>query len=224
MSEAVLNVRDLHKSYQQGGNSLRVLRGLNLEVMRGERVAIIGLSGSGKTTLLHLLGGLDTPDQGTVLVNGRNIHDLDEKSVCRLRNHSLGFVYQFHHLLGEFSALENTAMPLLIRGVAAVPAYSSAEEMLSRVGLIDRQSHRPGQLSGGERQRVAIARALVTLPNCVLADEPTGNLDEETAAQVDELMISLSKELAISFVVVTHNLTLASQMDRICRLHNGQLE
>ncbi|HIG40462.1 MAG: lipoprotein-releasing ABC transporter ATP-binding protein LolD [bacterium] len=224
MSNVVIAVTDLHKYYQQGSNRLHVLRGLNLEVVRGERVAIIGISGSGKSTLLHLLGGLDTPNEGSVFVQGQDVHRMNEKGLCQLRNRSLGFVYQFHHLLAEFTALENTAMPLLIRGESRSSAMASAKEILDKVGLANRTEHKPNQLSGGERQRVAIARALVTRPDCVLADEPTGNLDEETASQVDDLMISLSKEFETSFVIVTHNLALASQMDRICRLHNGQIE
>lgn len=222
--EYVLEAFDVHKSYIQGDKRLHVLRGVNLAVARAERVAIVGLSGSGKSTLLHLLGGLDAPDQGSVLVNGRNLYDMNVRELGLFRNRSLGFVYQFHHLLAEFSALENVAMPLLIGGAARRDARSKAKAMLDSVGLAERLDHRPGQLSGGERQRVAIARALVTDPKCVLADEPTGNLDEQTSAEVNELMISLSQSLAISFVVVTHNLTLASEMDRSLRLHNGKLD
>lgn len=224
MTEVVIRVNNLHKCYLQGGNRLHVLKGLEFEVSRGERVAITGLSGSGKSTLLHLIGGLDVPDEGTVFIDNKDIHQLEEKALCQLRNQSLGFVYQFHHLLSEFTALENTALPLMIRGIKRTAALSSAAEILDRVGLAQRQDHKPSQLSGGERQRVAIARALVAEPDCVLADEPTGNLDEATANQVNELMVDLSKELQTSFVVVTHNLILASQMDRICRLHNGKLE
>lgn len=222
--ECVLEALNVHKSYIQGDKHLHVLRGVNLAVARAERVAIVGLSGSGKSTLLHLLGGLDAPDQGSVLVNGRNLYDMNVRELGLFRNRSLGFVYQFHHLLAEFSALENVAMPLLIGGAARRNARSKAKAMLDSVGLAERLDHRPGQLSGGERQRVAIARALVTDPKCVLADEPTGNLDEKTSAEVNDLMISLSQSLAISFIVVTHNLTLASEMDRSLRLHNGKLD
>ena len=224
MSEVVIAVQNLHKIFYQGDNKLHVLRGVDFRIHRGERVAIIGLSGSGKSTLLHILSGLDVPDDGTVTINGQDIHKLGEQALCRLRNHSLGFIYQFHHLLAEFSALENAAMPLLIRGEKHSVALAAGREILQRVGLAERLDHKPAQLSGGERQRVAIARALVAKPDCVLADEPTGNLDEETAAQIDDLMVSLSNEFGTSFVVVTHNLALASRMDRNCRLHNGLLD
>ncbi|MBL4680208.1 MAG: lipoprotein-releasing ABC transporter ATP-binding protein LolD [Pseudomonadales bacterium] len=220
----VLKVENLHKSYQQGDTTLQILKGISFQVGYGERIAIIGLSGSGKSTLLHLLAGLDAPTTGKVEIVGENIHQLNEKALCKLRNGSLGFIYQFHHLLSEFTALENTAMPLLIRGENKKQALKIAESILVKVGLGDRLTHIPAKLSGGERQRVAIARALVGNPDCVLADEPTGNLDEETASQVNDLMISLSRELGISFVTATHNLALAAKMDRTCRLHNGMLE
>lgn len=222
--EVVIEASDVHKSYLQGGNRLHVLRGVTLTVAPAERVAIVGLSGSGKSTLLHLLGGLDSPDRGSVRVKGRDIYTMNERDLGLFRNRTLGFVYQFHHLLAEFSALENVAMPLLIGGAKRSEANIKAEEMLGSVGLSERLTHTPGQLSGGERQRVAIARALVTDPDCVLADEPTGNLDEQTSGEVNDLMIALSESLRISFVVVTHNLTLAGEMDRTLHLHQGQLD
>jgi lipoprotein-releasing system ATP-binding protein len=224
MSKPVIEVKGLQKSYREGENQLTVLSDLNLTVTTGERVAIVGLSGSGKSTLLHLVGGLDQPDAGEVLIGGRSIFGLSEHDQCKLRNQSLGFVYQFHHLLAEFSAEENVAMPLLIRGESKTKALNLARLMLDRVSLSPRLTHRPAELSGGERQRVAIARALIGEPVCVLADEPTGNLDEISAGEVDELMVSLSTELGTSFVVVTHNAELASRLDRTLRLHNGKLE
>ncbi len=221
---SVIEVRNLCKSYSEGERKLEILSGLDLDVAEAERVAIVGLSGSGKSTLLHLMGGLDQPDSGEVKIAGRSIFGLSEQAQCKLRNESLGFVYQFHHLLAEFSAAENVAMPLLIRGVKRAEALSLANSMLDRVSMSARLTHRPAQLSGGERQRVAIARALVGKPICVLADEPTGNLDESSAAEVDTLMVDLSAELGTSFVVVTHNSELASRLDRTLRLHNGVLE
>jgi lipoprotein-releasing system ATP-binding protein len=219
-----LKVSNLHKRYKEGGSELHILKGISLEVQKSERVAIIGLSGSGKSTLLHLLAGLDKPTLGQVEIMGKDIYALNEKALCRLRNNSLGFIYQFHHLLSEFTALENTAMPLYIRGEDRKIALQMAELLLVKVGLGERLHHVPGKLSGGERQRVAIARALVGNPDCVLADEPTGNLDEETADQVNELMIALSEELGVSFIIVTHNLSLAAKMNKTYRLHNGLLE
>tara|TARA_B110001469_G_scaffold127732_1_gene150114 strand:+ start:2650 stop:3333 length:684 start_codon:yes stop_codon:yes gene_type:complete len=224
MNDPVIKISNLHKRYLQGSNAIHILRGIDVDIERGERVAITGLSGSGKSTLLHLLGGLDTPDEGTIAINGKNINELGEAEQCALRNSALGFVYQFHHLLSEFSAEENVAMPMLIGGEKKAAAMKMARDMLASVGLTQRAEHKPSQLSGGERQRVAIARALVTRPQCVLADEPTGNLDEETAEQVNELMVGLSTALNISFVIVTHNLDLAARMDRQYRLHNGLLE
>ena len=224
MNDPVIKISNLHKRYLQGSNAIHILRGIDVDIERGERVAITGLSRSGKSTLLHLLGGLDTPDEGAIAINGKNINELGEAEQCALRNSALGFVYQFHHLLSEFSAEENVAMPLLIGGEKKAAAMKMARDMLASVGLTQRAEHKPSQLSGGERQRVAIARALVTRPQCVLADEPTGNLDEETAEQVNELMVGLSTALNISFVIVTHNLDLAARMDRQYRLHNGLLE
>jgi len=224
MSNPIIEVSGLSKSYREGENRLTVLADLDLVVRAGERVAIVGLSGSGKSTLLHLVGGLDQPDSGDVLIKGQSIFGLSEKAQCKLRNQSLGFVYQFHHLLSEFNAEENVAMPLLIRGLPKSEALIRARKLLEHVSMSARLTHRPAELSGGERQRVAIARALVGNPVCVLADEPTGNLDETSAAEVDALMVSLSAELGTSFVVVTHNSALASRLDRTLRLHNGKLE
>lgn len=219
----VIQVEGLNKSFTQGAERLDVLKDLSLQVAAGERVAIVGLSGSGKSTLLHLIAGLDQADGGSVRVAGQAVFELAEADLCQLRNEHLGFVYQFHHLLADFSALENVAMPLLIGGVNKTDAMARANNLLQKVHLENRASHKPAQLSGGERQRVAIARALVNNPTCVLADEPTGNLDETSAAEVDELMLNLSQEMGTSFVVVTHNTDLAKRLDRVLRLHNGQL-
>ncbi len=221
--EAVLECKDLSKWYTQGPQKLQVLDGIDLLVRPGERLAIMGSSGSGKTTLLNLLGGLDLPSNGTVLVAGKDLARLGEVERGRLRNRHLGFVYQFHHLLGEFSALENVCMPLLIGGVAGRDARERAEDMLGRVGLAERTRHKPSELSGGERQRVAIARALVTRPRCVLMDEPTGNLDRQTAESIHELMLSLNRESGTSFIVVTHDERLASATDRMFILDRGRL-
>jgi lipoprotein-releasing system ATP-binding protein len=219
----VVQVEGLNKSFTQGTERLEVLVDLSLQVAAGERVAVVGLSGSGKSTLLHLIAGLDQADSGSVKVAGQAVFELAESDLCKLRNEHLGFVYQFHHLLADFSALENVAMPLLIGGVNKTDALARASNLLQKVNLENRASHKPAQLSGGERQRVAIARALVNNPTCVLADEPTGNLDETSAAEVDELMLNLSREMGTSFVVVTHNTELANRLDRVLRLHNGQL-
>jgi len=223
MTDSVLEARDVGKQFQQGPVTLEVLKSVNLAILAGERLSIVGASGSGKTTLLQVLGGLDRPSQGQVLVNGKDIHSLGEKERGELRNHAIGFVYQFHHLLPEFSALENVAMPLLVRRMKTSEAKDRAAEILKRVGLGERLTHRPHQLSGGERQRAAVARALVTQPKLVLADEPTGNLDGKNAEGVFELMLELNRERRTSLVLVTHDLRIAARMDRTLEIEDGSL-
>lgn len=224
MSEPVIDATGLMRVYREGPAEVRVLEQLSVTMAAGDMLAVVGSSGSGKTTLLNLLGGLDQPDAGTVSVCGQTLAGLSEAALCRLRNRHLGFIYQFHHLLPEFTALENAAMPLLVRGMAPRAAQEQALDLLQRVGLADRLTHKPAQLSGGERQRVAIARALVGKPDLVLADEPTGNLDERTAGQVQELMLELNEQLGTAFLLVTHDRSFARRCQRCLSLHEGKLE
>jgi lipoprotein-releasing system ATP-binding protein len=219
----LLICKDLTKIYQEGSLQTDVLKGVNLSIQQGEQIAIIGASGSGKSTLLHVLGGLDKPTQGSVHIQSINIHQLTETKRCQFRNKVLGFIYQLHHLLPEFTVLENVCIPLMLAKVSKEEILYRANAMLIKVGLGHRLTHKIGEISGGERQRTAIARALVTHPLCVLADEPTGNLDNKTAESVYELMLSLNEELKTSFIIVTHDLKLAKRMDRVLVLENGKL-
>jgi lipoprotein-releasing system ATP-binding protein len=223
MTSKVLVAENLFKSYWQGSQEVKVLQDLNLTVYEGDTLAVVGVSGSGKSTFLHLLAGLDQPDDGSVFIMGNDLGELTQSKLGQLRNKHLGFVYQFHHLLPEFSAQENVALPLMIGGLGRAKAEMAAAEMLAEVGLTHRVSHYPSALSGGERQRVAIARALVGSPSIVLADEPTGNLDEKSADQIHDLMMSLSSQLNVAFVVVTHNLQFAGSMQRVSELVGGCL-
>ncbi len=223
MTDRVLICRDVVRRFREGGATLEVLAGVNLEIAPSERVAIIGASGSGKTTLLQILGGLDEPTSGEVIVGGQQMAHATERDKGLLRNQYLGFVYQFHHLLPEFTAAENVAMPLMIRRIARDEALARAGSLLARVGLGERLTHKPGELSGGERQRAAVARALITEPKLVLADEPTGNLDAANGEQVLHLMLELNRELQTSLIIVTHDHDIAARMDRVLTLENGRL-
>ena len=220
-STSILNCRQLTKRYDQGGLDVEVLKGVDLNIEKGERVAIMGASGSGKSTLLHLLGGLEKASSGEVILDGIDINKVSAAKLAKLRNKSLGFIYQSHHLLGEFTVLENVAMPLLIAGVSVKQARIRAAELLQRVGLGHRVEHKPGELSGGERQRAAVARALINKPCLILADEPTGNLDSKTADQVYQLMLELNQELNVSFLVVTHDHELAARMGKVLHMEDG---
>ena len=222
MSDSIiLQCNNIWKVYTQGDLNVEVLKGVNLSINAGERVAIMGASGSGKSTLLHVLGGLEKPSSGEVVLDGANLNKISARRLSQLRNRSLGFIYQFHHLLGEFTMLENVAMPLLIGKQPIKQAQKQAMELLTRVGLGHRIQHKPGELSGGERQRAAVARALINKPKCVLADEPTGNLDSKTAEQIYQLMLELNQDLQVSFLVVTHDPELAGRMDNVLHMEDG---
>lgn len=220
-NSVVLQCKQLTKRYEQGDLNVEVLKGVDLDIRIGQRVAIMGASGSGKSTLMHLLGGLEKPTSGSVILDGFDLNKVGAGKLSQLRNSSLGFIYQFHHLLGEFTILENVAMPLLIGGQSIKRAQQQATELLKRVGLGHRIQHKPGELSGGERQRAAVARALINKPKCVLADEPTGNLDSKTAEQIYQLMLELNQELQVSFLVVTHDPDLAARMDHVLHMEDG---
>ncbi|MFT6734275.1 MAG: lipoprotein-releasing system ATP-binding protein [Polaribacter sp.] len=225
----ILSATNIHKTFVDGERRVSVLKGVSLDVEKGDMLAILGTSGSGKSSLLHIFGGLDTPDENSlgesrVLIDGINIHKISIKKQGELRNSKLGFVYQFHHLLVEFSALENVCIPLIIGGMSVKKARERATEIITKVGLKDRMTHTPAELSGGERQRIAIARAMVTRPSCILADEPTGNLDTETASHIKDLMFELNRDEETSFLIVSHDLALAKTMHKQYKLVNGQLE
>ncbi len=223
MNKIILQCSALTKRYQQGEIDVEVLKGVDLTIEAGERVAIMGASGSGKSTLLHLLGGLEKATAGQITLAGQDLTQIRSNQLSRLRNQALGFIYQFHHLLGEFTLVENVAMPVLIGGKSVRQAILDAEKLLQRVGLGHRLAHKPGELSGGERQRAAVARALINRPQCVLADEPTGNLDSKTAEQIYQLMLELNQEFEVSFLVVTHDPHLAQKMDRVLHMEDGQM-
>ncbi len=223
MSKVIIKATALGKSYQEGHTHLHVLNGIDFAIRSGDRIAILGPSGSGKSTLLHLLGGLDKPSQGQVQICGSDWQELSERQRCQMRNKLLGFIYQFHHLLPEFTALENVAMPILLAGGTVVQAQQQSAEMLTRVGLEARMFHKPSELSGGERQRVAIARALIHRPECVFADEPTGNLDRDTATKVFDVMVQLNSQHHTALVIVTHDISLAKQMNRVLTIVHGKL-
>lgn len=222
--QAVISTQQLAKSFSDGDLQTHVLEDISLDVHKGDRLAIVGSSGSGKSTLLHIMGGLDSPTSGQVLINGENIHAMRSKAASRLRNQQLGFVYQFHHLLPEFTAVENVAMPLVIGGQTPQSAQKKSRELLEKVGLGHRLQHKPSELSGGERQRAALARALITEPACLLADEPTGNLDHRTAQSIFELILQLNQDLGTALVIVTHDIELAGKMDKVMTLMDGRLQ
>ena len=224
MTDTVLRADSVSKIYQQGTLDVSVLDGINLQIGKGEQIAIVGSSGTGKSTLLHLLAGLDVPTAGTVSLNGRNLSELSESERGKLRNETLGFVYQFHHLLPEFTALENVMIPLMVRRLPTEQVRNEAVSLLQKVNLSNRLNHKPGELSGGERQRVAIARALIINPLCLLADEPTGNIDRQNAKTVQDLMVELDRDMNVALVVATHDLQLADAMNKIFRLENGVLK